>query len=127
FSRFHVQFEGGQSGLGIGLALVRRLVEMHEGSVSARSDGPNKGAEFVVRLPLRAVETTSDQARGSELDAGEPTTARRILIADDNRDAAEALCALLSFRGHDVRVAHDGVEAIAVAKRFRPEVLLLDL
>jgi signal transduction histidine kinase len=127
FSRFHAEFECGQSGLGIGLALVRRLVEMHDGSVSARSEGPGRGAEFEVRLPLLVADSTSLRAPAAEADPLPAPAPRRVLIADDNRDAAEALGALLALHGHDVRVVHDGVQALAVAKRFRPDVLLLDL
>jgi signal transduction histidine kinase len=127
FSRFHAESEGGQSGLGIGLALVRRLVEMHDGSVSAQSEGPGRGAQFVVRIPLLVPDASHLRAPAAESESRPPAPARRVLIADDNRDAAEALAALLALHGHDVRVAHDGVQALAVAKRFRPEVLLLDL
>ncbi len=127
FTKAHRDADSGQGGLGIGLALVRRLVEMHEGSVAAHSDGPGQGSEFTVRLPL----AMTDQAYLVEAQAGAPqvphVAARRVLIADDNLDAAEALAALLATLGHDVRVAHDGAEALAVGTAFEPEVVLLDL
>jgi signal transduction histidine kinase len=123
FARFHPQSESGQSGLGIGLALVRRLVEMHEGTVTAHSDGPGLGAEFCVRLPLSAAVSP----RAAEPAAVLSVESRRILIADDNHEAAEAMGTLLALRGHEVRIVHDGVEALAVAKRFTPDVMLLDL
>ena len=116
FARFHPQSESGQSGLGIGLALVRRLVEMHGGTVTAHSDGPGRGCEFVIRLPLLAAASPVVP----EPDAVLSGESRRILIADDNHEAAEALGTLLTLRGHDVRIVHDGVEALAVAKRFTP-------
>jgi signal transduction histidine kinase len=123
FARFHAQSESGQTGLGIGLALVRRLVEMHGGTVTAHSDGPGLGTEVCLRLPL----STAVSAHAPEPDAIVLAQARRILIADDNREAAEAMGTLLAIRGHEVRIVHDGVEALAVAKRFTPDVLLLDL
>ncbi len=118
-----------QGGLGIGLSLVRTLVEMHGGSITARSEGPGKGSEFVVRLPLltraRDVETpVSDQARES---VGKPPR-RRILVVDDNVDAARSLARLLErLYGQELRVAHNGMEALILAEEFRPEVILLDI
>jgi signal transduction histidine kinase len=116
-----------QGGLGIGLTLVRSLVEMHGGTVEARSDGPGRGSEFVVRLPILVAEpdTISDcQAKDAE---DPPDTCRRILVVDDSRDAAESLAILLRLTGHDVRTAHDGPEALEAARSFEPEVVLLDI
>jgi len=127
FARFHAQHESGRSGLGIGLALVRRLVEMHGGSVTARSDGLGHGAEFIVRLPLLDVQASPAPGHSNTPDTAARDESRRILIADDNHDAAEALGTLLTLRGHDVRTVHDGVEALAAAETFEPHVLLLDL
>ncbi len=127
FTRVHAQTETGQSGLGIGLALVRRLVEMHDGSVTAQSDGAGQGSEFIVRLPLLAAQASPGPAGSTESQPIPSLESRRILIADDNHDAAEALATLLELRGHDVRMVHDGMEALAVGKTFKPDIILLDL
>ncbi len=114
-----------QGGLGIGLSLVRSFVELHGGRVEAHSEGPGHGSEFIVRLPAKA-ETP---AAGSS--APEPRRPRgprrRILVVDDNRDAAEALGRLLQLMGHEVRTAHGGDEGVAVAAEFNPDVVLMDL
>ena len=125
FTRVHPKNEPGE-GLGIGLALVRRLVEMHGGTVSASSDGLGHGAEFVVTLPLIAVHTVS-QAEPVQPAPRPVMSVRRILVADDNHDSAEALATLLQLHGHTVMVAHDGEEALHIADTFLPDVMLLDL
>jgi CheY-like chemotaxis protein len=111
--------------LGIGLALVKGLVEMHGGTVEARSPGLGQGSEFSVRLPLPrgggAAEETPVRLRST------PSVSRRILIVDDNRDAAASISMLLSLLGHDTRTAHDGQAALELAEAFRPEVILLDI
>lgn len=117
-----------QGGIGIGLTLVRRLVEMHGGSVEAHSEGAGKGSEFVIRLPVAAPATESDlrdSGRLNELDLAAPS--RRILVVDDNRDSAETMAMLLRLSGHDVRTAHDGLSALEVAAAFAPELVLLDI
>jgi len=126
FTQVHSKAERVQSGLGIGLALVRRLTEMHGGTVTARSEGPGRGTEFTVRLPALAAEKVArDQASVEEMiPVVEP---RRILVADDNHDAAESLALQLELAGHEVRTVHDGVEALAVAKTFKPHIVVLDL
>lgn len=126
FTQVHAKSDRSQGGLGIGLALVRRLTEMHGGTVTARSDGPGTGTEFTVRIPALATEqVATSQAVGSEtITVTEP---RRILVADDNLDAAESLTLQLQLAGHDVRTVHDGLEALAVAKTFKPHIVLLDL
>ncbi|MGH8323197.1 MAG: response regulator, partial [Steroidobacteraceae bacterium] len=125
-----------QSGLGIGLALVQRLVEMHGGSVTARSDGPGRGSEFVIRLPLfipKTVESepplhTLSALEQSMTNAAGPTrTQRRILVADDNNDALESLATLLQLSGHEVYTAANGAVALQSAQEHRPEVALLDI
>jgi PAS domain S-box-containing protein len=119
-----------RGGLGIGLSLVKSLVEMHGGTVTAHSEGPGRGSEFVVRLP--ALDAAPD--RGAWLPQGDPSRpageipGRRILVVDDNVDAADSMGRLLSrIWGQDVRVAYDGPAALEVARSFRPEVVLLDL
>ena len=115
-----------QSGLGVGLTLVQRLIEMHGGSIEARSEGPGKGSEFIVRLPALNPETKA--AADVEHVADEhPTVRRRILVVDDNIDSAESMAMMLGLSGHDVATAHDGLEAIKLAREFRPHVALLDL
>jgi PAS domain S-box-containing protein len=114
-----------EGGLGIGLTLVRRLVEMHGGAVEAKSEGVGKGSEFVVRLPVGA-PARGDGRKGIE--GGEPAPAAlRILVVDDNRDAADSLGMVLRMMGHEVEIAHDGLEAVGAATSFRPDVALLDI
>ena len=111
-----------QGGLGIGLTLVQRLVRLHGGTVEAHSAGPDRGSEFIVRLPA------VNEAPVSEAAAAErPGATRKVLVIDDNSDAANALRMLLENDGHNVRVAHDGVSGLALAREYRPEYLLLDI
>jgi PAS domain S-box-containing protein len=113
-------------GLGIGLTLVRRLVELHGGTVTAASEGPGRGSEFLVRLPLVQREPTPER----EHPAFAPTAdalVRRVLVVDDNRDSAESMALLLRLVGHEVRVAFDGPDALEAAARFRPDLVLLDI
>jgi signal transduction histidine kinase len=125
-----------QSGLGIGLALVQRLVEMHGGSVTARSDGLGHGSEFVIRLPLFIRERIESGQPIQQLSAleqsmtnaeGSTRTQRRILVADDNNDALESLATLLQLSGHEVYTAANGAVALESAEQHRPEVALLDI
>jgi two-component system CheB/CheR fusion protein len=113
-----------RGGLGIGLTLVRRLVELHGGMVEALSEGPGKGTEFVVRLPLR-FPPVADGA--PPMAAVPPGPKRRILVVDDNVDAAEALGELLRDYGHEVVTAHDGPQALDNARLHHPEIILLDI
>ena len=126
FAQVHRGSDHTQGGLGIGLTLVKRLTELHGGRIEARSDGPERGSEFAVCLPLSAEEAANDP---SAKDASpQPIVApRRILVVDDNRDAADSLSMLLHARGHDVRVAYDGLEAVGAAIAFQPDVVLLDI
>lgn len=126
FSQVDRSLEKSQGGLGIGLSLVRRLVEMHGGTVEARSSGPGQGAEFVVRLPVATgpAEATLAAAGG---DDRSPRSALRVLIADDNRDGADSLADMLVLMGNDTRTAYDGEEAVRGAVAFRPDVVLLDI
>ena len=126
FTQVDESLDRAQGGLGIGLTLVRRLVEMHGGAVKAESEGPGRGSEFIVRLPALADRCgPAPEANGRHLAAG--PARRRVLIVDDNRDAADSLAALVGLAGHDVRVVHDGPAALTVAEAFRPEVVLLDI
>jgi len=157
FSQAGRTLDSAESGLGIGLTLVRRLVEQHGGTVSARSEGPGRGTEITVRLPVlqvaragpargtedaetsavaattpiaptSAIPITAEVAGGRTMtDAPPPPALRRVLIVDDNVDAAESVAMLLQTANHDVRVAHDGLAALSIAREFAPDVVLLDI
>jgi CheY-like chemotaxis protein len=118
--------ERSPAGLGLGLALVRGLAEMHGGSVSARSEGPGRGSEFVVRLPLPA-GSPALTPRSDILDRDRLPAGHRILVVDDNRDSADSLAMLLRLSGNEVETAHGGREAVAAAARYRPELVLMDI
>jgi PAS domain S-box-containing protein len=115
-----------QGGLGIGLSLVKGLVDLHGGSVEARSNGPGQGSEFVVRLPVAVEPPVPVPAQPSE-DDEQPVTKCRILIVDDNQDSADSLAMLLEIFGNEVGTAYDGEEAVEAAGALRPEVVLLDI
>ncbi len=124
FSQVDHSLEKAQGGLGIGLCLVQRLVELHGGTIEARSEGVGKGSEFVVRLPVVA------EASAPTEDAGRPegdTSALRILIVDDNRDSADSLAMMLKMMGHETSAVYDGEEAVSAASAFTPDVILLDI
>jgi CheY-like chemotaxis protein len=126
FTQVDRHVDRAQGGLGIGLTLVKRLVEMHNGKVEAHSEGPGRGSEFVVRLPLASV---SDESHALAVKT-EPVTllaSRRVLIVDDNRDAAESLGILLKLLGADVHVEYDGEAALRAVAAYRPTVVLLDI
>ena len=112
-----------QGGLGVGLTVVRRLVEMHGGTVTAQSDGVGKGSTFRIRLPL----VKAKPAVASGATARRAASPQRILVVDDNRDAVQTLAEALALAGHDVRVATDGESGLAAAREFLPETVLLDL
>ena len=114
-----------QGGMGIGLSLARRLIEMHGGEIAAKSDGPGRGSEFSVRLPLAPAAADAPPPLAGTSPATGP--ARRILVVDDLRDGADSLALLLETMGHSVRVAYDGEEALTIGASFLPEVALLDL
>jgi signal transduction histidine kinase/ActR/RegA family two-component response regulator len=124
FSQVSSARERSHGGLGIGLALVRGFVELHGGTVEAHSAGPGLGSRFVMRLPLlEAEEPAFDPAQR----AAQPSTLHRVLVVDDNEDAAHSLAALLAHGGHEVRVALGGEQALALAFEFEPEAVLLDI
>ena len=125
FTQVPHAIERSQGGLGIGLTLVKRLVELHGGTVEARSPGPGRGSEFVVRLPERVHEQPPPSV--AVLAEKPAALRRRILVADDNRDAADSLAYMLRIGGHDVRTAYDGQQALDVAQTFLPSLALLDL
>jgi CheY-like chemotaxis protein len=125
FTQVDRSLERSQDGLGIGLTLVKRLVEMHGGLVEAFSEGPGQGSAFTVLLPVLSGGEAVEHAVPSA-DARVPTL-RRILVVDDNRDSAESLALLLTLTGNETDVAYDGHQAVAAAERFRPDVALLDI
>ena len=125
FAQLDRSFEHTDGGLGIGLTLAKRLIELHQGRIDVRSAGRGKGTEFLIHLPTT---TAAPAKRARTPDANfDPSVSCRVLIADDNHDAAVSLSILLQSMGHDTRVVHDGVEALEEAELFRPEVVLLDL
>jgi signal transduction histidine kinase len=118
----------GQGGLGIGLTLVKRLVEMHQGTVDVASEGPGRGATFTVTLPcIAAVEPQQRAAHAAPAPRGPEVYGRRILVVDDNIDAAESTAAFLRLEGHEVKAVHDGLQALASLKVFDPHVVVLDI
>jgi signal transduction histidine kinase/CheY-like chemotaxis protein len=128
FSQVAPALERSQGGLGLGLALVHGIVTLHDGKVEARSNGVGRGSEFIVRLPVVAIETGSSEPLPAS--AGQTLrtlVSRRVLVVDDNRDSAESLALLLRLAGHLVETAHDGAEAIDAAERFQPDAILLDI
>ncbi|MFO0929952.1 MAG: ATP-binding protein [Gemmataceae bacterium] len=127
FSQVDRSMERVSGGLGIGLALVKAVVELHGGTVEAHSDGAGRGSTFVVRLPLRAEQLAPPVAanpRGTRQSAG---PRRKVLIVDDNEDAADSLAMLLDMMGHEVHLAHDGEKGIAAAAALRPDLVLMDV
>jgi PAS domain S-box-containing protein len=125
FTQVDRSLDRSQGGLGIGLSLVRRLVEMHGGRVEAYSEGPGQGSEFVVRLSV--VLSPGQGPQRADSDDAHRSPKYRILVVDDNEDSAKSLALLLKITGHDTRTAHDGLEAVEAAKQFRPDVVLLDI
>jgi signal transduction histidine kinase/DNA-binding response OmpR family regulator len=123
FTQVDCTLDRSQGGLGIGLTLVKSLVELHGGSVSAISAGPGQGSEFTVRLPVLTGELQSRPRTAN----GEVGPARRILVVDDNMDAAESLALYLQLTGHEVLVTHDGPTALSAVGEFHPEVVLVDI
>ncbi len=126
FSQVDRSIERATGGLGIGLALVKGLVEMHGGSVIAQSGSARKGSTFTVRLPIfcsQAKDMTGEQERGPD----RKVSGQRILVVDDHRDSAKSMAKVLNLRGNEVRIAHDGIDAFRAADEFRPDVILMDV
>jgi CheY-like chemotaxis protein len=127
FNRIEHSRDHTEGGLGIGLTLSKRLVDLHEGSLEAFSDGPGRGSEFVVRLPLVDALAKDERAPPHSVQARGPSRSRRILLVDDNEAFATAMTSLLDAMGHNVQAIHDGAAAIAAARALRPQVVLLDI
>jgi CheY-like chemotaxis protein/two-component sensor histidine kinase len=127
FSQVDQSLEKTQGGLGIGLHLAKRLVELHGGSLEAHSEGLGRGSEFVVRLPVADEGAESRPAPAPERAGAGAESRRRVLVADDNEDAVSSLAQLLEIMGHEVRTAADGRQAVEAAAAFRPELILLDI
>jgi len=125
FSQADRSLERATMGLGVGLSLSKRLVELHGGSIEAKSEGPGKGAEFVVRIPVLATDVSRDY-RPTKIDAL-GLGRHRILVADDNQDFAVSLAAMLRGLGNQVRVEHDGAAALAAAEEQNPDIAFLDI
>ncbi len=125
FSQVPSSQDRSEGGLGIGLALAKGLVELHGGVIEARSDGLGQGSEFIVQLPRRTIRDS--RLPVVSVESGGKAASRRVLIADDNRDAAESLAVLLRLEGHDVTVANNGREALATFNTLLPEVAVLDI
>jgi PAS domain S-box-containing protein len=126
FSQIDRSGAGSEGGLGIGLTLVRRLVDLHGGTIEAHSAGLGHGSEFLMRLPL-APPQAEPELPAVNLDAETLARGRRVLVVDDNRDAASSLAFLLGARGHEATAVNDGSDALDLARTFRPEVVVLDI
>ena len=127
FTQVDRTLERSQGGLGIGLNLVRGLVEMHGGRVECRSDGPGQGSEFIVRLPVLLSPGRKSQPGEGESGDTHRCTPYRILVVDDNKDGADSLAMMLQIMGHETRTAYDGAVALEAAGTFLPDVVLLDI
>jgi two-component system CheB/CheR fusion protein len=125
FTQVDRSLEQSRGGLGIGLTLVRRIVDLHDGTIEARSDGPDQGSEFVVRLPI--VQPPIEQRPSSDGPKAASLSGSRILVVDDNKASANTLGMLLRLKGNEIRTANDGLEAVQEAEAFRPELVLLDI
>jgi PAS domain S-box-containing protein len=126
FAQLDRSFEHADAGVGIGLTLAKRLIELHQGRIEARSAGRGKGTEILIHLATTGA-APAERARAPKRPSSDLSVSRRVLIADDNHDAAVSLSMLLQSLGHDTRVVHDGIEALEEAELFRPEVVLLDI
>jgi PAS domain S-box-containing protein len=127
FAQVDRSLERAHGGLGIGLTIVKRLVEMHGGTVEAHSEGHGRGSEFIVRQPITAAPAKEKTAATPDQEPLPTIARKRILVVDDNRDAASSLAMLLKIFGHETQVAHDGQEALDLAATYQPEIALLDI
>ena len=127
FSQIKNPLSPTHGGLGIGLCLVKKVVEMHGGQVQARSPGLGQGSEFLIRLPVAEVPAPAETPPSPAADEMLASTDLRILVVDDNADIASTLATLLLRMGNSVRTAHDGIEGLQVARDFRPHVVVLDI
>jgi signal transduction histidine kinase len=128
FSQAESSSMAARDGLGIGLALAKAFVELHGGTVSVRSEGRGRGSEFLVRLPILVATASRPESQRTSVEEGAtPVSPRRVLIVDDNRDAADTLAALLQLDGVEAVIARDGLEGIKKATAFLPDVILLDI
>jgi PAS domain S-box-containing protein len=131
FTQVEASLDRSQGGLGIGLTLVKSLVEMHEGSVSVRSDGAGKGSEFTVRIPFfiatKALDTEVRLSEAHQIERPCETLTYRILVVDDNEDITRSWARLLKASGYELSIAHNGIEGLEIARRFQPDLVLLDI
>ncbi len=127
FRQVDYSLERSQGGLGIGLTLVKWLTEMHGGTVEVHSDGPNKGSEFIVRLPIVTEQPTQQPSSSGDGECKVAAGPCKVLIVEDSEDTATSMRTILLMMGHDVRIAHDGIQAVEAAGSYLPDVVLLDL
>jgi signal transduction histidine kinase len=130
FTQFEGPMGGGTEGLGIGLSLAKSILELHGGTIEAKSEGPGKGSEFLVRLPLADPEAQDAEGADEDEDVGQParqSVGQRIVVAEDNSDALYVMAVMLRMKGHEVETAADGAEALEKVRAHRPDVALLDI
>ena len=127
FAQERQALDRSQGGLGLGLTIVRSLAERHGATVEARSDGPGRGSEFVLRIPAAAAAAVPSRRRTPDVAAAPTAPSRRILVVDDNEDAAATLADFLAGLGHSLRVAHDGPSALRIITEFTPDIALIDI
>jgi CheY-like chemotaxis protein len=127
FSQASRSLDRAQGGLGLGLALAKRLVELHGGRVEARSDGCGQGSQFIAYLPVGFGREDAQAENAEQTPGPAPAASARVLLVEDNVDAADALAMLLEILGHEVQVVHDGVAALEAAQARTPDVMLVDI
>lgn len=127
FAQIDRPLERGYPGLGIGLTLVKSLIEMHEGTVAVESNGPNRGTKFTVRLPISPANIASNTATTDVAQPGKLSSKRRVLVVDDNKAAAKMLRMVVQMLGNEVETADDGLQAIEIGEQFRPQVIFMDI
>jgi CheY-like chemotaxis protein len=127
FFQLERSLEQTRQGLGVGLTLVKRLVEMHGGTIQVRSDGPGQGSEFILRLPIVVEHTAETKTAAEDGDERPKTSSFRILVADDHIQSNESLTKVLQMMGYETHSAYDGEAAFAAAERFEPNLALLDI